>query len=99
MLTASTAFHPKYCALVEQLRQQIQSGHFANGEQITSEPSLCDLYSLSRGTVRQAIQLLVDQGLLVRKQGRGTFVASPTERSQHFSLSSFASELRRQIGD
>ena len=44
----------------------------------------------------QAIQLLVDQGLLVRKQGRGTFVASTVQRSQHFSLSSFADEMQRQ---
>ena len=96
MLNNATAFLPKYITLAEQLRHQIQDGQFASGEQITSEPSLCEVYNLSRGTVRQAIQLLVDQGLLVRKQGLGTFVASPFEHSHHFSLSSFDDEMRRQ---
>ena len=96
MRNSSTAFQPKYFALAERLRQQIQAGQFGIGEQITSEPALCAEYKLSRGTVRQAIQLLVDQGYLVREQGRGTFAASPKERSEHFSLSSFADEMRRQ---
>lgn len=87
---------PKYYKLAENLRQQIQSGQLRNGDQITSEPALCESYKLSRGTVRQAIQVLVDEGLLRREQGRGTFIASPNGRSQHFSLSSFAEEMRRQ---
>ena len=96
MINRSTAFLPKYFALAEELQRQVQAGQFAVGEQITSEPALCKAHNVSRGTVRQAIQLLVDQGLLVREQGRGTFVAPPIERSQHFSLSSFADEMRRQ---
>ena len=87
---------PKYHKLAETLRQQIQSGQLRSGEQITSEPLLCESYKLSRGTVRQAIHVLVDEGLLHREQGRGTFVASSNGRSQHFSLSSFADEMRRQ---
>lgn len=86
---------PKYFKLAEALREQIWSGQLVAGEQIASEPNLCAIHGLSRGTVRQAIQLLVDEGLLVRKQGLGTFVASPTARSQHFSLTSFDDEMRR----
>ncbi len=95
-MSDSTAYLPKYFALAETLRQQIQNGDFAAGDQITSEPALCEQHSLSRGTVRQAIQVLVDEGVLVREQGRGTFVASPAGRSTHFSLSSFADDMRRQ---
>lgn len=96
MHPSSNNFLPKYVTLAEQLRQQIAAGQFAVGDPITSEPALSAAHNLSRGTVRQAIQLLVDQGLLVREQGRGTFVAAAVERSKHFSLSSFADEMRRQ---
>ena len=96
MSTNAAAFLPKYFALAEMLRQQIRAGEFVAGQQITSEPVLCQTHNLSRGTVRQAIQLLVDEGMLVREQGRGTFVASPAGRSTHFSLSSFNDEMRRQ---
>ena len=96
-MTPSTAPPlPKYYKLAEHLRQQISSGQLTSGDQIRSEPALCAAHNLSRGTVRQAIQMLVDEGLLVREQGRGTFVASPNGRSQHFSLSNFADEMRRQ---
>jgi GntR family transcriptional regulator len=92
----STLPTPKYHQLAETFRQQIQSRELLPGDQIPSEPALCETYRLSRGTVRQALQGLVDDGLLRRDQGRGTFVAEPMGRSQHFSLSSFADEMRRQ---
>lgn len=87
---------PKYHRLANVLRTQIEAGTLAPGAQMPSEPTLCAEHGLSRGTVRQAIGLLVDEGLLVREQGRGTFVAAPASRSQHFSLASFADEMRRQ---
>lgn len=87
---------PKYHQLAETLRQDIRAGQMVPGEQMTTEAVLCATYRVSRGTVRQALQLLVDEGLLWREQGRGTFVAAPVDRSRHFSLSSFAEEMRRQ---
>ncbi|MEM7117958.1 MAG: GntR family transcriptional regulator [Chloroflexota bacterium] len=87
---------PKYYQLAETLRHQILSGKRAPGEQMATEAALCAEHRVSRGTVRQAVRLLVDEGLLWREQGRGTFVAEPRDRSQHFSLSSFADEMRRQ---
>lgn len=47
------------------------------GDRIPSESQLCSVYNLSRITVRQAITSLVDEGLLHRQQGRGTYVLSP----------------------
>ncbi len=64
------------------------------GEQIPTEAQLCDGYALSRVTVRQAITSLVDEGLLERRQGRGTFVVVPRlaeslGEHEHFLLSGF----------
>ena len=87
---------PKYHRLAEDLRGRMASGELAPGDQIPSEPDLCATYALSRGTVRQALQLLTGEGLLVREHGRGTFVAPPPVHTQHFSLASFSEEMRRQ---
>ena len=65
-----------------------------SGDRIPTEVQLCDAYALSRVTVRQAITALVDEGLLERRQGRGTFVVSarlaePLFEQDHFLLSGF----------
>ena len=54
---------------------------FARGDQFYTEEELCDKYKVSRPTIRQALQLLEEEGYLTRCQGKGTFVDSiPTER-------------------
>jgi len=65
---------PLHRALAEHIREQIRSGAYAVGEQIPTEQALCEESSVSRTTVRQAIQALVSEGVLDRQQGRGTFV-------------------------
>ena len=67
------------------------------GDKIPSETELCEFYDLSRITVRQAISALVDEGLLQKQQGRGTFVlasrlAEPLADPEHFLLSGFDAE-------
>ena len=58
------------------LRQEIESGIWAVGDRIPSEAQLSEKYGVSRVTVRNAISRLVEDGLLVRLQGKGTFVSS-----------------------
>jgi GntR family transcriptional regulator len=68
---------PLYYQLQELLHQQIASGRFAVGDALPSEGELCRLFGVSRIVVRQALQVLEDDGEIVRQQGRGTFVAEP----------------------
>jgi len=68
---------PYHYQLSELLRHEIESGRWKIGEQIPVEEDLCAHFSLSRTTVRKALDALVNLGLLRREQGRGTFVAEP----------------------
>lgn len=66
---------PLYLQLADDLRRQIENGTLKPGDQVTPEVELAQHHNLSRGTVRQALQLLVNQGLLERTRRKGTFVA------------------------
>src|SRR5262249_25577384 len=63
--------------LRELLRGKIESGEWQAGHQLPSENDLVSEYELSRATVRQALQLLENDGLVERIHGRGTFVGRP----------------------
>ena len=64
----------KYAALAGALRRQILQGQFQAGDKLTSENRLAEQYGLSRQTVRQALSLLEQEGLLLRQRGSGTYV-------------------------
>lgn len=65
---------PLYFQVAEQLEKAILDGSLSAGERISNEVALASELGLSRPTMRQAIQVLVDKGLLVRKRGVGTQV-------------------------
>lgn len=65
----------KYVAVRDHLRDRISE--MRAGEQIPAEPQLCSEYGVSRITVRRAVDDLIRAGVLVREQGRGTFVTEP----------------------
>ena len=63
------------CFQLEQIiKSKILIGEFLLGEQIPTEKDLCETYQLSTITARQAILNLVNEGLIIRRQGRGSFV-------------------------
>ncbi|QYN31870.1 GntR family transcriptional regulator [Pseudonocardia sp. DSM 110487] len=66
---------PLYFQVARQLEQAIESGVLPPGSRLDNEITLAEELGLSRPTMRQAIQYLVDKGLLVRKRGVGTHVA------------------------
>lgn len=63
-----------YAQLASLLRSRILSGEWASGETIPSLQELTELYGLGRVTVRQALQILADEGLISSQRGRRTFV-------------------------
>ena len=73
---------------------ELASVQLAPGDMLPSERQLCTDYGVSRITVREAIGQLVAEGVLVRSQGKGTFVAHRPVRSQ-LHLASFSEEMRR----
>ncbi len=64
-----------YAQVYTTLREWIFEGFYAPGSQLPPESELCTLFDVSRITTRQAVDLLVDERLVTRHQGRGTFVA------------------------
>lgn len=65
----------------ESLRAEIIGGRWGVGERIPNEAGLADLLSVSRGTVREAVRVLVSQGFLDTRQGSGTYVRSAVDSS------------------
>jgi GntR family transcriptional regulator len=68
---------PLYYQLQEVLKEQIESGVWATGEALPSEPELARRFGISRVVVRQALAILEDDRQIVRIKGRGTFVSEP----------------------
>jgi GntR family transcriptional regulator len=68
---------PYYIQLIDVLKEKIGSGEWQPGDQILSEPELCEVYGVSRTVVRQALREVELEGLVVRRKGKGTFIAEP----------------------
>lgn len=73
------AFSPLYQQIKALITQGLQAGAWKPGEPIPSEVELAQRYKVSQGTVRKAIDELATENLLVRRQGKGTFVATHAE--------------------
>jgi GntR family transcriptional regulator len=81
---SSPAYQPLYRQIKHLITESLVSGEWRPGEPIPSEIELAHRYSVSQGTVRKAIIELADQNLLVRHQGKGTFVASHSGERKNF---------------
>lgn len=80
---------PVYVQIRESLRAEITGGILKRGEQLPSENELAVRFKVSRMTMRQSIEDLVNEGLLYRRHGVGTFVAYPHLQRDHTRLTSF----------
>lgn len=63
---------PKYQSVADSLRQEIESGRYSNQRLLPTEQLLCRRFQISRQTVRRALSLLEDEGLITRRQGSGS---------------------------
>jgi GntR family transcriptional regulator len=77
---------PLYLQVASVMRQRINSGYWAEGEQISTLEELEEEFSLARVTIRQAIELLRAEGLLQAQQGRGTFVSGRAVNNRWLDL-------------
>jgi GntR family transcriptional regulator len=70
---------PLYAQVTNALRHQLKAETWKPGAQLPTEPALGDRFGVSSITIRRALATLEDEGLLVRRQGRGTFAAERHE--------------------
>lgn len=84
---------PMYVQIEDYLKNQILQGDFVIGVAIPSERELTDTFGVSRMTVRQSITNLVNEGLLYREKGRGTYVATPKIEQPLNGLTSFTEDM------
>ena len=85
---------PYYHQLYEILRARIARGEWQPGEMIPPESELIETYHVSRITARQALDALVNDGLIYRERGRGTFVSKPTFEKGMMRIRSFTDDMR-----
>lgn len=88
---------PVHMSICDDLRMRLTAGEWGAGERLPSETDLASRYGVARMTVRQAIGLLASEGMLVRRQGLGTFAAEllprPAGRRDALQLGSCAAAV------
>jgi GntR family transcriptional regulator len=95
---SAPAFSPLYQQIQGLITQSLQAGEWRPGEVIPSEMDLAARYRVSQGTVRKAIDALADNNLLVRRQGKGTFVATHGEEQTQYRFLRLAPDEGQATG-
>ena len=91
------AITPLYVQLMDELEASIRNGVYKPGDKIMTETEMAKEYGVSLITVRKAVGSLMEKGLVVRKQGKGTFVTKPKYSRNMKKLQSFT-EMCEQMG-
>ena len=76
-MTGPKDWRPLYVQVADAVAEQIEAGELRPGQVIGSEPYLMGEHGVSRGTVRAAMKLLRERGLIITVTGKGSFVAEP----------------------
>ena len=93
--SVAPTFSPLYQQIKKLIMQSLQAGEWRPGELIPSEIELASRFNVSQGTVRKAIDELSAENLVVRRQGKGTFVATHHEARAQFRFL----RLKPDVGD
>lgn len=91
----SVSSSPLYFQLKEKIKAEIERGKYPVGSKIPPEHEIEESYQVSRVTVRRALQELTEEGLLERKQGKGTFVSVPRIHQDLRDIHSFHEVCRK----
>jgi DNA-binding GntR family transcriptional regulator len=87
---------PQYKKIYEILRKHILTGVYAEGSLLPSENELCAVHNITRPTVRQALEVLVQEGFILKKQGKGSIVRKPPQDIGILSIEGTASAIGGQ---
>lgn len=87
---------PRYIKIHNEIQSRIEKGYWQVGQRIPAERELAQEFMVSRMTLRQALQTLVDEGILERRIGAGTFVAQRKIQDKMSGITSFTELTRRQ---
>jgi GntR family transcriptional regulator len=90
---------PLYYQLAEHIRELIASGRLASGDQLAPERELAEQHAISRMTVRQALQQLIREEVLIARHGLGTFVAEAKLTYDPLHMLGFTDEMMRRGGN
>ncbi|MCQ4922320.1 GntR family transcriptional regulator [Tissierella carlieri] len=86
---------PLYFQLMDIIINMIEEGNLRENDQLPSERELCDIYDISRSTVRQAIQELEKEGYIYKLHGKGTFVSPKMFKQNLLKFYSFTEEMKK----
>ncbi len=87
---------PQYRLLYEKLRKLIEEGSYSRGDLLPSENELCAAHHLTRPTVRKALDMLVNDGFILRHQGKGSIVQGPPKGIGILSLTGTTSAIGQE---
>ena len=87
---------PLHLQLSQIIREMIDKGELQPGDALMSEREICRLQGISRMTVNKVIVILVNEGLLDRQQGKGTFVAFKKKRHRYEKLEGLTQILKNK---
>lgn len=90
---------PLYKEVANKMKDDILSSNLSSGEMIPSEAKLATYHQVSRVTVRKAIKLLEEEGLLYSKQGSGTYIKNEKLEYDFFKVQSFTAEMKEMNTD
>lgn len=94
---SKTDHRPPYVQIADHIRQRIDAGDLAPGEQLASGRDLAEEYGVAAMTVQHAIRLLRAEGRLSSWQGRGVFVAQPGQGDQQSAAESVDADLAARV--
>ncbi|HLV09611.1 MAG TPA: GntR family transcriptional regulator [Halanaerobiales bacterium] len=89
-------YEPAYVKVANHIREKITSKEYLPDSKLVNERKLCEIYDVSRSTIRKALDILEQEGYITRKQGRGTFVSSFKTVRELSGFLSITEDLQKQ---